>query len=214
MFFCDIILCSVSSALAFWLIHQLPVWHLLNSSLVGGGTKYPGWNIWREGQRENARLWLARWIELQMLWFVILSFSSRFFRVSFPFRLGGFGGFYRSFLFFYPSFLHFFPFGWWYLSYCQAGGSEHVFVCIRVSGDKWHRVFMPWFWSALVEEVDAWVRVVWPRSPYWTPSLINMQHSGRFVWTWLDCFNWIEYNPLAHFNSIFVRTLLGLRPLP
>lgn len=194
MFFCDIILRCVSSALAFWLIHQLPVWQPLNSSSAGGG-EIP--NIQDEISEERGRAgthvsgWPAelsyRCYDLSSCLFPLVFSASRF-----PFALGALGDFIVLFSFFYSSFLHFFPFGWWYLSYCQAGGLEHVFVCIRASGDKWRRVFTPWFWSALVEEVAAWVRVVWPRSPYWTPSLINMQHSGRFVWTWLDCFNWME----------------------
>lgn len=195
MFFCDIILRCVSSALAFWLIHQLPVWQPLNSSSAGGGGEYQISRmkyLKREAERERTSLvgplnWVTDVMICHLVFF--LSFFPRLVSLS-PWGLWGILSFFS--LFFYSSFLHFFPFGWWYLSYCQAGGLEHVFVCIRASGDKWRRVFTPWFWSALVEEVAAWVRVVWPRSPYWTPSLINMQHSGRFVWTWLDCFNWME----------------------
>lgn len=152
-------------------------------------TKYPGWKIWKERQREatvsgRPSELSYRCYDLSSCLFPLVFSVSPFF----PFALGALGGFivlirhwFFSLLFFWSSFVHFFHFGWWYLSYCQASGLAHVFVRIRGSGDKWHRVFMPWFWLALVEEVDVWVRVVWPSSPFWTPCLISMQHSGRCV---------------------------------
>lgn len=183
-------LCCVSSALEMRLFSPVKaVGSSVAHWLVGERPKYPGWKIWKERQREAAVSgWPSelsyRCYDLSSCLFPLVFSVSPFL----PFALGALGGFiilishrFFSLLFFALHLFIFFWFGWWYLSYCQASGLAHMFVCIRASVDKWRRVFMPWFWSALVGEVDVWVRLVWPSSPYWTPSLISMQHSGRVV---------------------------------
>lgn len=82
--------------------------------------------------------------------------------------------------------------------------SARVCVCVDCGGAKWCKVFMPWFWLALVGEVDAGVRVVWRGclvARCCTPSLINMQHGGRFA---LDLIALIGWTHLQHTLSGFV----------
>lgn len=80
--------------------------------------------------------------------------------------------------------------------------ASNVCVCVDCGGAKWCKVFMPWFWLALVGEVDAGVRVVWcgcPVARCCTPSLINMQHGGRFA---LDLIALIGRTHLQHTHTL------------
>lgn len=108
MFFCDIILRCVSSALAFWLIHQLPVWQPFNSSSVGGGGGIPNIQDEISEERGRERTHVSglpaelsyRCYDLSSCLFPLVFSVSRF-----PFALGALGDFIVLFsLFFISSF--------------------------------------------------------------------------------------------------------------
>lgn len=108
MFFCDSIPRCVSSALAFWLIHQLPVWQPFNSSSAGGGG-IPNIQDEISEERGSERTHVSGWpaelsyrcYDLSCCLFPLVFSASRF-----PFALGALGDF--IVLFFFS--LHFFIF--------------------------------------------------------------------------------------------------------
>lgn len=93
-----------------------------------------------------------------------------------------------SFFFFVTSFV---LDGRQYLSYCQVNVCiqwARVSVFVDCGGAKWCKVFTPWFWLALVAEVDAGVRVVWHNGPGWhvvLPAWSICSTVGGLHLTWL-----------------------------
>lgn len=66
--------------------------------------------------------------------------------------------------------------------------SAYVSACVDCGGAKWYKVFTPWFWLALVEEVDTGVRVVWHNGPgrhLVLPALSICRTVGGLHLTWL-----------------------------
>lgn len=130
------------------------------------------------------------------------SLSSFSFLVSAPFSftLRALGGFYLSNEPLILFFCHYLIRSGWKAIFVILSSrflyQACVSVCVDCSKTKWCKVFMPWFLLALVVEVDAGVKVVWhggARSPSCTPSLINMQHGGRFALDLIALIGWTHF---------------------
>lgn len=164
----------------------------------------------RERWRKLSLAELPNWVTAVMICRLSSLFLSLLFHFLFPPPSLSPSGLWEVFIFLMSRWFFFFFF---FCPYLIRSGWKAIFVilsswclhltcvCVDCGGAKWCKVFMPWFWLALVGEVDAGVRVVWcgcPVARCCTPSLINMQHGGRFA---LDLIALIGRTHLQHTHT-------------
>ena len=131
---------------------------------------------WSERGRERWRkLSLAgppNWVTAVMICRLSRRFPSLLFHFLFPPPSLSPSGLREVFIFlmsrwfFLSFFFLFLPHSFWMEgNICHTVKLAFASVCVDHGGAKWCKVFMRWFWAALVEEVDAGVRVVWHGGP-------------------------------------------------